>query len=74
MSFFRFKVSYYDVFEDGEQFDSGFVYAEDYADAAGKIAKWYGEDLNAIEKLYETDNDIVLLDENIAKCMKIKEN
>lgn len=71
MAFFRFKVSYYNVFENGKQFDSGFVYANGYAGAADKIAKWYGEDLNAIEKLYETDNDIVLLDDNIAECMEV---
>lgn len=71
MAFFRFKVSYYDQFNQGEATDMGFVFGENYAEAAGKLEKWYGEDLIAIEKLYETDNDIVLLDENITECMGV---
>ena len=65
MYFYRFKVSYYNQLEEKKATDMGFVFGEGYAEAAGKLERWYGEDLIAIELLYETDNDIVLLDENI---------
>jgi len=70
MSFFRFKVLYYDQLEEWKATDTGFVCGENYAEAAGKLEKWYGADLIAIELLYETDNDIVLLDNTINETWK----
>jgi len=70
MRFFRFKVLYYDQLEERKATDTGFVGGEDYAEAAGKLEKWYGQDLIAIELLYETDNDIVLLDHTIKETWK----
>ena len=70
MRFFRFKVLYYDQLEEWKATDTGFVCGENYAEAAGKIEKWYSTDLIAIELLYETDNDIVLLDNTIKETLK----
>ena len=65
MSFFRFRVTYWDTLEERNGIDSGFVFGQGYAGAAEKIEQWYGKDLISIDHLHETDNDIVLLDENI---------
>ena len=62
MAFFRFKVTYWDTFDEAEKQDCGVVFAEGYAGAAGKLESWYGNDLVSIDLLYETDNDVVLLD------------
>ena len=70
MKFFRFKVLYHDVFNLTNTYNKGFVSGKNYAEAAGKLDKWYGEDLVAIELLYETDNDIVLLDDAIKLTWK----
>ena len=74
MKFFRFKVLFYNQIEEWKETDTGFVSGENYAEAAGKLDKWYGEDLISIELLYETDNDIVLLDSAIKEIWKEKED
>ena len=70
MAFFRFKVTYWDTFEERKTMDSGFIFGEGYAGAATKLVQWYGDDLISIDLLYETDNDIVLLDNAINEIFK----
>ena len=66
MAFFRFKVTYWNEITKEFQQDSGFVFGENYGVAARKLEKWYTlKDLSSIDLLYQTDNDVVLLDEHI---------
>ena len=71
MKFYRFKVTYWNVFEERNEIDCGFVFSEGYAGAAEKLEQWYGEDLVSIDFLCETDNEVVLLDENIRETWNV---
>ena len=62
---YRFKVLYWDTFEEEKAEDSGFLMAECYADAAEQIEDWYGEDLVAITYLYEMEDKKFLFDSDI---------
>ena len=53
MKFYRFKVIYWNSCEEKEMEESGFIYALDYAEAAGKIDHWFKNELVAITYLYE---------------------
>ena len=56
---FTFEVCYYDL-EDQKAHTGGFLFADSYGEAAEKIAQYFCEDLERIERLYQLEEKMVL--------------
>ena len=74
MSFYRFKVSSWDHFEEKEIVTKGFVHADGYGGAAAKLEQCFGDDLLSINRLYETDCSEILFDNDVKDVFEEEED
>jgi len=74
MSFYRFKVSSWDHFEEKEVVTKGFVHADGYGGAAAKLEQCFGDDLLSINHLYETDCSEILFDDDVKDVFEEEED
>lgn len=72
--FYKYKVGYYDEYNDEETYDSGIVCAPDYGAAANRVIYSYGKDnifdLYLKEIITEDENDYCLSKKDIEYAFK----
>lgn len=60
---FTFKVTYW-AYDEKEKPACGVLFADTYAEAAGKIEKTFGDELISIDRLYALEeNDLITFDD-----------
>ena len=66
--FYKYKVGYYNSYEDKEKYDTGLTWAKDYGEAANAVVRDYGKDSVFDVYLYE-----IIMDDDTARCINEEE-